>query len=173
MANGRSRGPRMRKHWAGGVGNGFDFAGASTQVLQQLGGTGGVDDAFTVLRMLGEYTIFPTAALVAGDEGTLCVAIGVVSSDAATVGGTAVPDPITEPAYPWLYWASHPIGSNGTLEESALANMSVRRSFDVKSMRKLKPSESLVTIAEYENVGTGGNPPLTLILGGLRVLVAH
>ena len=173
MAHARSNSPRMRKHWDGVVGAAFDFAGGSTQVLQQLGGTGGVNDAFTVLRILGEYTILPTAPLVQGDEGELCYAIGVISSDAATAGGGSVPDPIDEPAYPWLYWMSHPLASNGALEESALASMSVRARIDVKSMRKLKPSESLVSIAQYANVASGGNPPLTIVVGGLRVLVAH
>ncbi len=163
----------MRKHWVGIGGNALNIAGVTTALMQQLGGTGGLGDAFTVLRNLGEYTIFPTGPAVQGDEGAVCFAIGVVSSDAATAGSASMPDPCAEPEYPWLYWASHPFGYNAAVEESALASSSVRRSFDIKSMRKIKPSESLVTIVEYENVGSGGDPPLTIVVGGWRVLVAH
>jgi len=172
MARARG-GPRMRKHWVGTTGTAVNFTGAGVTLLQQLGGTGGLADAFTVLRMLGEYTIFPTSATAQGDEGTITVGIGVVSSDAATVGSTAMPDPGDDHGFPWLYWASHPIASNGTLEESALANMSVRKVFDIKSMRKIKPSESLISVAQYANIGSGGDPPLTLAVGGWRVLLAH
>ncbi len=173
MARSFTRAPRMRKHWVGVGGNAVDFAGETTQILQQVGGTGGLQDAFTVLRILGEYIIFPTAPLVAADEGELCVAIGVVSSDAATVGSTALPDPCDEPAYPWLYWSSHPFGANGSTEETALGSQSVRQRIDVKSMRKIKPSESIVSVSQFRNVGSAGNPPLTIVIGGLRVLVAH
>ena len=163
----------MRKHWVGVVGAAQDFVADSTILMQQVGGTGGLADAFTVLRMLGEYIIFPTNAPVAGDEAELCVGICVVSSDAATVGSASMPDPCDDHGYPWLYWASHPIGFNGTSVVAALASASVRHSFDVKSMRKIKPSESLVTIAQFSNVSGGGDPPTTIVIGGLRVLLAH
>ena len=163
----------MRKHWVGAGGTAADFTGDSTVNLQQVGGTGGLADAFTVLRMLGGYTIFPTSAPVAGDEVTVSYGIGVVSSDAATVGASALPDPGTEPEYPWLYWASHALGySNNSVQQITGAG-AVRVDFDIKSMRKIKPSESLVSVAQYNNVATGGNPPLTIVVGGLRVLVAH
>jgi len=123
--------------------------------------------------MLGEYSIFPTAAPAAGDEMEFCIGIGVVSSDAATVGASAMPDPCDEPEYPWLYWASHPFGFNGTAVETALASGSVRKHFDIKSMRKIKPSESLVVIGQYADIGSAGEPPMTIVVGGLRVLLAH
>ena len=163
----------MRKHWVGVTGYGQDLGAFGTFLVQQVGGTGGLADAFTVIRMLGEYTIFPTSALVQGDEATISVGIAVVSSDAATVGPTAMPDPADDQEYPWLYWASHPFGANNAVEESALASMSGRFRFDIKSMRKIKPSESIVTVVQAADVGSAGQPPMTIVGGGLRVLLAH
>ena len=163
----------MRKHWVGQVGTAVNMTASATNLLQQVGGTGGLGDAFTVLRMLGEYVIFPTAAPEAGDESEVCVGIGVVSSDAATVGNAAMPDPCDEPEYPWLYWASHSIGYSGTAVNENLGSGVVRVSFDIKSMRKIKPSESLVSIVQNAPVGSAGSPPMTIVVGGLRVLLAH
>ncbi len=161
----------MRKHWVGVGGNVLNFTADGTTLAQQVGGTGGLADAFTVLRMLGEYTVFPTSVPAAADALEFCVGIGVVSSDAATLGSTAMPDPCDEPDYPWLYWASHPLGYNSNVLNDGLGSSEVRKSFDIKSMRKIKPSESLVTVTQYANFV--GNPPITIVLGGLRVLLAH
>ena len=129
---------------------------------------------FTVLRMLGEYTIAPTAVVVAGERCEVAVAIGVVSTDAATLGATALPDPISEPDFPWLYWAMHPLhwgaAVSGTAGEGPQGVAgSVRKSFDIRSMRKMKPRESLVLVAQYGDLG--GTPPVTTIVMPTRVLL--
>jgi len=167
MSNGR-RGARMTKQWFSIPGTAIDLGADATALL----GFTSQGIPSTVLRMLGEYVIIPTSAPVAGDEATVTLGIGVVSNDAATLGSAAMPDPADEAEYPWLYWASHALIYNGTLEESALAGSSLRHSFDVKSMRKMKPQESLAFIAQIDSVGSGGQPPLTIGVGVTRILIA-
>ena len=122
----------------------------------------------TILRMLGEYVIFPTSAPAAGDEATLTVGIGIVSTDAFNAGSGSVPEPRNDSFYPWLYWASHMLAFSGTGTDPSQAGGSVRKVFDIGSMRKVKPGESLVLVGEYVNIT--GNPPLTLAVGDTRVL---
>ncbi len=142
------------------------FSGGATFAL----GTTSFAVPGTVLRMIGEYLITPTVDLTAGDHAVISVGIGVVSSDAATLGASAVPDPTAEAEFPWLYYASHPIFAEATAGDQDLGAVTVRRSFDVKSMRKLKPRETLIFVADYENIN--GNPPLTISVGTVRVLIA-
>ncbi len=160
--------PKRRKQWSAIPGIAFGMTADSTNGAGSLG----FAEACTVLRMLGEYTIFPTSPPVAGDEVVVTIGIGVISSDAAALGATAFPDPSEEPEYPWLYWASHGFGYNGTLEESALLSSSLRQKFDVRSMRKIKPRESLQMVVQYADVGSAGDPPLTIVTGVTRVLIA-
>ncbi len=165
MANRNFGGRRMAKHWHVIAGLSQAFTVDSTKI----GGSLSLDGPWTVLRCLVEYIITPTSAPAALDDVTIAVALGVVSSDAVAVGPTAMPDPVAEPDYPWLYWASHEFFFAGTDPESASAGASIRRVVDSRSMRKMKPRESLVWVAEYAN--TVGNPPIHLGIGQTRVLV--
>ncbi len=124
----------------------------------------------TILRMLGEFVIGPTAAPVDGDGVEMSVGFGIVSADAVGVGSTAMPDPSQEPEYPWLYWSSHPFFFRSTDVQQALGTGVVRVPFDVRSMRKVKPREALISVVQYVN--SGGNPPMTAAVGQTRVLVA-
>ncbi len=162
---------RMPKHWDSiGVSNVTVFSATSTAVI---GGSLAQDEAWTIIRMLGEYLVGPDASTppVAGDHVAIGVGIAVVSSDAATLGGTAVPDPVGEAQYPWLYWKVHQMHfETGDLDPSS-ATASVRQSFDIRSMRKVKPSESLIMVADYLNIT--GSPAIIFAPGITRVLIAR
>jgi len=162
----RVRGPRMAKHWHFIPGSSIGFTASSIFISGSLA----LDGPWTVLRMLGEYIITPTSAPAAGDNVTLAFGIGVVSSDAVGAGSASMPDPIAEPDYPWLYWSEHDFSFATTSADPAGEGGSLRQPFDIKSMRKLKPRESLVFVVEYANVV--GNPPLTASISATRVLVA-
>ena len=163
----RTRGPRMAKHWHTIPGISIAFTVDNTAA----GGGLALDGPFTVLRMLGEYTIAPTSAPTIGDKVTIGFGIGVVSSDAFAVGGSAMPDPVTtDQDYPWLYWADHDFFFPVNSVESALATTSLRRAFDIKSMRKMKPRETLAMVIQY--VDSVGAPPITVEASQTRVLVA-
>ncbi len=169
MARGRgfSRGQRMPKHWSS-IGNGSPTAFSSDSTAIN-GGLLAFDEAWTVIRLLGEYVISPNGTIAQGDFALVGVAIGVFSTDATAV--TAVPEPSLEPGYPWLYWAVHEFHYRGTGEENAIGSQWVRKSFDVHSMRKIKPNESLGIVANY--VDGSGAPPLLMSFGVTRVLVAR
>ena len=165
MARNFTRTQRQTKRWIGlGLSN-VAFTGS----LTSRQGVFNFEEGRTVLRMIGEYLIMSTAAPVALDAAGIAIGIGVVSTDASTVGGTAMPDPQDEPEYPWLFWASHTWRSNSANIDSALGSTVIRRSFDIKSMRKVKPRESLAVLIQYTD--RGGAPPVSVIMENTRVLI--
>ena len=167
MANGRhGGGRRMQKHWHSIPGTQLTFTGDATQIVGSLA----LDGPFTVVRMLGDYQIGLTAAPGALDAVAIAVGIGVVSSDAVTAGALSMPDPFGEPDFPWLFWAEHSLFYTGTGTGPASSISNAGRSFDVRSMRKMKPRESLVFVAQYSDIT--GAPPITVAAASTRVLVA-
>ncbi len=162
----RHGGPRMAKEWAIIPGGLLDFTADATQIGSSILNLGPA----TVLRMLGEYAIGPVTAPVTLETAELTVAIGVASSDAVALGASAMPDPADEPNYPWLYWAQHSLFFTTTNLDPAGETASVRHGFDVRSMRKIKPRESLVMVVQMTRVS--GTPDLRIVLGSTRVLVA-
>ena len=127
----------------------------------------------TVLRMLGEYVIDRNAAIVAGDACRVGIGIAKVSADAAALGATAMPDPLQDYEFPWLFQAEHrlwwPAPQDATsVNNSGSGSGIVRRSFDIRSMRKFKPNESLVQIVQY--IDSNGTPPTRFFSTSTRVL---
>ena len=162
-----ARAARMLKQWENIPSIQIDFTGTGTS----LGGSIPMTDPRTVIRMIGEYVIGPTSAPVALDVAKIALAIGVVSSDAFAAGAGSVPDPGVEEEYPWLYWKEHTFFFPTTSADPATAQGSVRVPFDIRSMRKLKPRESLVWIFQYMDYN--GAPPLTLDVSSTRGVFAH
>ena len=145
---------------------GIDFTGDATSIVGSFGFT----SPETVVRLMGEYIVGAAGAPpTAGDAATITVGIGVVSTDAAAVGASAMPDPETEPEYPWLFWASHPLWfpTAGNIGNNLMGG--ARHWFDVKSQRKLKPRESLVCVVQYGDIS--GTPPVRYQTGGARLLI--
>ena len=160
---------RKEKRWTSLPGINLALVASGTTI----GGSINFGENLTVMRMIGEYILGPTGAITAGDACSIKLGIGVVSTDAATLGATAVPDPGGEPSYPWLFWATHAFfyPTTGAPLQPAGDQESTRRAFDIRSMRKMKPRESLLWIVEY--VDDAGTPPMQLKLGQTRVLVAE
>ena len=124
----------------------------------------------TILRMMGEYSIGAAVAPTANDEAVVTVGIGIVSTDAFTLGTTAVPDPTDEPEFGWLYWKSHTLFYSGTDVDSANRQQNLRQSFDVRSQRKIGARETLALIVQYTDIT--GAPALRFNASGARVLLA-
>ena len=164
MANGRSRGARQAKTWTALPGTTNDLTADGTTLF----GFFSSGAPFTVLRMLGEYVINPTSAPVTGDSCVITVGIAVVSSDAAALGSTAMPDPDGEPDFPWLYWAQHPLSYPSTEVQVKTGVGALRHTFDVRSMRKIQTRQSVAMVVEYDD--RGGAPPVTVNVGDTRVL---
>ena len=163
----RSRGPRMSKAWLSMPSAQLPHTSNATS----LGGRIAFLSPGTVLRMLGEYIVTNTGAVIAGDSAKMTVAVGVVSSDAFEAGQASVPDPAGEPEYPWLYWAEHTMyyPVTGSPLESANPAGALRRVIDIRSMRRIRPRESVCWIVQYADLA--GTPPLQLDLGQTRVLI--
>ena len=165
MAN-RNRGARQSKQWSSILGAQFIL---TTNGHSAIAGTS-FDEAGTVLRMLGGYTIGATSAPTAVDSVGITVGIGIVSDNAFAVGTTALPAPATSPEFPWLYWASDSLFfSTTSVQGSGSAPANVRRNFDVRSMRKFKPGETLTLIVQYADIA--GAPPVTVTTSQTRVLI--
>ena len=161
------RGPTRLKHWHS-IPASVDRLSATGTTL--LGALAFVGSPTTILRAIGEYAIAPTSAGVALDACTITLVMGVVSTDAATVGASALPDPNAEPEYPWLWWSSHTFHESTTDPASAEATAGGRWSFDNRAMRILRAGQTLVFVAEYAD--QGGVPPYTIAAGATRILVA-
>jgi len=164
----RRGGPRQRKVWKG-MGTAI-IQTSSTNVTGLVANPLSDTLPFTVLRMIGEYWIAPFGVNTLNDACVWTLGIGVVSEDAATLGGTAMPDPEDEPDYPWLFWAQHFMRQSIAAEETGGdPTMALRRSYDIRSMRKIKPRETVAMIFQFRDVN--GAPSYSLMWGVTRVLV--
>ncbi len=159
-------GRRMTKDWSGISTAVAAFTGNATI----LAGFTPMLESGTILRMIGEYIVIPRATVADADVASISVGIGLVSTDAAAVGSSAMPDPASDLEYPWLYWGSHGFEFNSATlaDQSGLAAISVRKSFDVRSMRKFRAGQAIAVVVEYANVA--GNPPLEFVGGVTRIL---
>ncbi len=165
MAN-RHGGPRQSKVWTQMPAVQVAMTGTGTSI----GGSVSNTEPFTVLRMIGNFlvSLTPGGTFAEGDGAGITLAIGVVSTDAATLGATAMPDPGAEPEYPWLFWKQVILTVESATPAFGRIDNSVRMDFDIRSMRKMKPRESLIWVLEYGNFS--GSPPVTANLGIVRVL---
>ena len=145
--------------WSG-FGSGVTaFSSTATSILASLP----LSSPGTVMRILGGWWAQPTpgGTFVAGDKAEIAIGVGVVSADAAAAGSAAVPQPITDEGWPWLYWKSFTVLIDAAVAESSESSgVRIRHELDIKSMRKFKSNMSLVVVGQYlDQVGT---PPMTV-----------
>ena len=114
-----------------------------------IGGSFAFSIPATILRIRGMLLVTLDNA-AEGDDTFLTAALGMVSSDAAALGATAMPDPGSEPEYPWLWWASIPLFATqsitGVDPSFSTVSGAARLEVDSKAMRKVKPGESLIWV---------------------------
>ena len=121
----------------------------------------------TILRVRGRIQVgFNQAGLAATDLAVLTFGLGVFSTDAVTLGVTALPDPAAEPEYPWMWYGSVAMFSPSA--DTADPRIQQVLVVDTKAMRKVKPGESLAMVGQYVN--SAGNPSIKVISETLRVL---
>ena len=167
MARARNFSQRKTKSWFGIVGSSHPFTTDDTD----FGNGFSTSLTTTIMRMFGEYIISPTSAPAALDTCRIGIGIAIVSSDAFTLGETAAPDPSVEFGYPWLYWRDHPMFFPSTTVDVANLAASVRVSYDVKGMRKIRADQTLAHVIQYQDIT--GAPPVTVVMGGTRLLLAN
>ena len=123
--------------------------------------------------MIGQYTILPTSGgtFVATDQARVTVGIGLFASDAFAAGAGSMPDPSTDPAFPWLYHMDNPISLSVASADGNSVGNGVRTFYDIRTMRRIKPNESVGWVIQYTDVA--GTLLLTAFFGRTRVLIGQ
>ncbi len=161
-------GTRQRKHWHGSTNNSLAITGASTVIASSLD----ITDPVTILRCLGEVLVGPgNSGIVANDGMRVTFGLGLVTTDAFTVGATAMPDPASEPEFDWLWW--YPVALRFPTADGSLvgiASESARIRLETKAMRRASHSETLVLLGQYEDIT--GTPPVRVDTS-FRILIGE
>ncbi len=123
----------------------------------------------TILRCRGYVQAALDASKQVADTMSIAFALGIVSSDAAAAGGGSLPDPFGEPEYPWLWWGSMTLRSDIAAGEEAYGSSVQILEVDTKAMRRMKPGQSLIWVAESATVS--GAPVTNVTFGFTRVLI--
>ena len=129
-------------------------------------------DTLTAIRIVGELEVAPTPTSEVEFTQIVDIGIGVSSSEAFSIGITALPDPAAETEYPprgWLYVArqiavvSLPTGGTPV----AIYRKHAMFKFDLRAMRKIDKGTLFMFMRNTDHAGTATN--LT-IFGRVRVL---
>ncbi len=106
-----------------------------------------------------------------GDIVQLTFGLGVFAQDAfVDVGSTAMPDPGTDPGYPWLWWGSYFLESFVAAGPESLGPAFHRVAVDARAMRKITQNKTLGWVVQSE--GQLGSPVTNIAVGDTRILVA-
>jgi len=153
-----TRGPRRLVEWDEGPKSSaiqsVTVAGATTVTLGKLFVT-----KETIVRVRGMLTLWLEVATTIGDGySDIVAAIGVVSNDAFTAGGAAIPNPVGDAQWSgWLWYQNIGpiIGQSVTESENTGALSQVRIPIDSKAMRKVSPNDAIFGVVEsVTEVGT-------------------
>ncbi len=166
------RTPRMEKNWNGLPSGTLNMAAEGTFLapgfLSFLANS-------TILRVRGEFTIGPdtNGTIASDDKCKIACGLGIFSTDAVNAGGGSMPDPNAEPEFQWLWYLSAAMTFGGTFTQEQLTEGGSfkRVTIDSRSMRKVRPGQSLAFVFQYVDVS--GTPPIDINLGVLRVLVGQ
>jgi len=115
----------------------------------------------TILRTRGRVNLSLTAAVAAvTDRCRVTAGIAIVSSDAVTLGATALPEPETDRSFPWMWWDTWWVQSSSTATPPVIPAQGVYNEVvDVKSMRKVRVDQAIALIVEVSFL-TGTIPPM-------------
>ena len=150
----RSRLQSVRRKPSWNQGPAQDAASARTAAGATLWNQSAValESGLTLVRLHGELSMWLEAVTTIGD-GFLTWAFGVciVSQNAAGVGITAIPHPLTDANWDgWWYHSLHSaiIGLSVTESDNTGPVGQVRIPFQTKSMRKIKATDEVVGVLE-------------------------
>ena len=153
----RPSGARRQVSWGLGPEGTVQLSSAGSAVFPFAGAS--IEDGLTIVRTRGELNMGLSIATTALD-GFNRVAFGmcIVSENAAAVGITAIPTPITDEAWDgwYVYWTGSVFSVVATAAISNFAGVSnVRMPIDSKAMRKFKRTDVIVGVIETgTEVGT-------------------
>jgi len=171
FARGRVRVAAKRSRvWIGTPTNFFQLAGGTTSFstivteaqLQNLGKP-------TIARCRGQLLVnMDRSAEVAEDRALVGMGLTLVSNQAVAVGATAIPSPIANDEWPWLWYYTSSLKTPTTLTEDEQGFRWERIEVDSKSMRKAPPDHVMVFVVDV--VSVAGTPDIELS-GFIRVLL--
>ena len=145
-----ARGPKRSMVWSEGpTSTAVQSITAASKVIWSLGQT--ASGGITVVRIRGGFSCWLQVVGALGDGFTnVAVGIGIVSADAFAVGQSAMPGPITDPEWDWMYvnYFGAITGASTTevFEGNAFRNLVV----DTKAMRKIQSNQTIFAMVETE-----------------------
>ena len=103
----------------------------------------------------------------ADDDVVAGLGLGIVSSDAAVVGGALVPSPLADADWGgWIWHRYVPLLASAIGNDGTDIGVFDAIEVDSKAMRKIKVNETLVFIGAVDNVDMTS----VVVTGGIRVL---
>ena len=164
---------RRKTSWQEGPFGRATLSVASSTVLAT--GQAAQEDGLTIVRIRGELIVALTSAVAVADGYDRCAAgICIVSENAAGVGITAIPTPVTDLAWDgWMWHSSFAmmgagIIAGGAADDAPLGTAFLRLPIDSKSMRKIKNTDVLLAVVETTDLVGGATARFVL---NSRVLV--
>ncbi len=122
--------------------------------------------ANTLLRMRGDLLVTAVPNAV-NDDDTLGLGAIIVSDEARAAGGVSIPGPISSGNASWIWHRYVGLHSATNSAASSMAlGLWARVEIDSKAMRKMKPNDSLVLVAETST----GEMASVFVVGGWRTL---
>ena len=137
------------REWGIGPGGTVSISIGAGTVIVGDGATPTVSK-LTIMRTRGEILLAVESLGAAGDDVSLFFGMGIVSTDAFTVGSAAVPGPATDISFPWMWW--NVIHFNPKVDALGIDGVtSVRVPVDVKAMRKFGVDQVLGLVAQFQD----------------------
>ncbi len=123
----------------------------------------------TILRVRARIWGALDATKQVGDEFSSTIGLGIVSTDAFTAGAASMPDPDSEPGYPWMWWSTLDLRSEvaAASEDWGISQQIIE--VDTKAMRRVQPEQTLVYVIQH--ILATGAPVTNFCFGTSRVLV--
>jgi len=153
------------KQWDGIPGLIAEVTGTSTTLAGALSFT----TPATLLRFRGYVGAMFDETMQAGDQMDLVFGLAIISTDAFNAGPGGVPDPASEPEFPWIWWKGMRLDAFSASAQNAYGSTNQRYEMDSKAMRKIKPGETVVMVTQV--AGAIGAPVTLLDIGQIRVLI--
>ena len=159
---------RRENLWLGGVVSQTSIAAASTATLiTSLNAAALALRPFTIVRTRGSLLIL-SDQLVATEDQEVGWGMSVVSDQAAAIGVTAVPTPVTDSDSDLFFAYEMLLGSFSFLTSAGFQQLALGDAMriDSKAMRKVSDSEDMISVAETSATSEG-----TLLISFFRTLV--
>ncbi len=157
---GRSSGSRRLTQWIGPADQGYVAIASAAKVIVA---SSEILETVTFVRARGRISIRPESE-AADVELTGAVGVGLVSSDAFTIGTTAVPGPFRDGDWGgWFVWRSFAYDIRFS-DATGVGFIDWGFEVDSKAMRKATPNTHLVVVCESQGGAFRINAPLRFLV---------